>query len=111
MTKVRYIGLDVHKDSITIAMADEGREPARGFETIANDATRLLKILGVLTPKGGRLLVCYEAGPTGYGLYRRLREAGIECQVVAPSLVPSKAGNRVKTDRRDAVGLAHFLRS
>lgn len=111
MTKVRYIGLDVHKDSITIAMADEGREPARGFKTIANDPTRLLKILRVITPKGGRLLVCYEAGPTGYGLYRRLRKAKIECQVVAPSLVPSKAGNRVKTDRRDAVGLAHFLRS
>jgi transposase len=111
MTKVRYIGLDVHKDSITIATADEGRDEAQGFKTIMNDTARLLKALRLLTPEGGRLLVCYEAGPTGYGLYRRLREAGIECQVVAPSLVPSKPGDRVKTDRRDAVRLAHFLRS
>ena len=56
-------------------------------------------------------MVCYEAGPTGYGLYRRFREAGVDCRVVAPSLVPTKAGNRVKTDRRDAVRLVHFLRS
>lgn len=111
MTKVRYIGLDVHKDSITIATADEGRDAAQGFKTIANDATRLLKALRLLTPERGGILVCYEAGPTGYGLYRRLRDAGIECHVVAPSLVPSKAGNRVKTDRRDAVQLARFLRS
>ena len=111
MTKVRYIGLDVHKDSITIATADEGRDEAQGFKTIMNDTARLLKALRSLTPEGGRLLVCYEAGPTGYGLYRRLRDVGIECQVVAPSLVPSKPGDRVKTDRRDAVRLAHFLRS
>ena len=111
MTKVRYIGLDVHKDSIAIAMSDEGRDPARAYAMIPNDLARLLKVLRRLTPKGGRLLACYEAGPTGYGLYRRLREAGIECRVIAPSLVPSKPGNRVKTDRRDAVGLAHFLRS
>ncbi len=111
MTKVRYIGLDVHKDSIAIATADEGRAPAQGFTTIPNDAKYLLENLRLLTPKGGSVLVCYEAGPTGYGLYRRLRKAGIACQVVAPSLVPSKAGNRVKTDRRDAVQLAHYLRS
>jgi len=111
MTKVRYIGLDVHKETITIATADEGRGPAREFATIPSDARRLLTRLRRLTPQGGRLVVCYEAGPTGYGLYRRLCEAGIECHVVAPSLVPAKAGNRVKTDRRDAVRLAHFLRS
>jgi len=70
-----------------------------------------LKAVRLLTPKGGGVVVCYEAGPTGYGLYRRLREAGIDCRVVAPSLVPTKAGNRVKTDRRDAVRLAHYLRS
>lgn len=111
MTKVRYIGLDVHKDSITIATADGGRSPAKKFKTIANDGIRLLKALRLLTPEGGRVQVCYEAGPTGYGLYRRLREAGIECRVVAPSLVPTKAGDRVKTDRRDAVRLAHYFRS
>ena len=111
MTKVRYIGLDVHKDSITIATADPGREPARKFKTIPNDGIRLLKALELLKPRGGELLVCYEAGPTGYGLYRRLRKAGIDCRVVAPSLVPMRAGDRVKTDRRDAVRLAHYLRS
>ena len=111
MTKVRYIGLDVHKDSITIATADEGRAPAMKFKTIPNDWPRLIKALRLLTPNGARLEVCYEAGPTGFGLCRRLREEEIACQVVAPSLVPTKAGDRVKTDRRDAVKLAHFLRS
>jgi len=111
MTKVRYIGLDVHKETIVIATADAGREPAMKLATIPSDARRLLVRLRTLTPKDGRLVVCYEAGPTGYGLYRRLCEAGIECHVVAPSLVPTKAGDRVKTDRRDAVRLAHFLRS
>ena len=108
MTKVRYIGLDVHKDSISVAAADEGRDPAKAFAMIPNDLARLLKVLRRLTPKGGSLLPCYEAGPTGYGLYRQLGQAGIACRVIAPSLVHSKAGDRVKTDRRGAVQLAHF---
>ncbi len=111
MKKVLYIGLDVHKETIVIATANEGRQPAREFKTIPSDYTRLLKAVRLLTPEGGSVVVCYEAGPTGYGLYRRLHEAGIDCRVVAPSLVPTKAGNRVKTDRRDAVRLAHYLRS
>jgi transposase len=111
MKKVLYIGLDVHKETIVIATAAEGREEAREFKTIPSDYTRLLKVVRLLTPKGGSVMVCYEAGPTGYGLYRRLHEAGIDCRVVAPSLVPTKNGNRVKTDRRDAVRLAHYLRS
>ena len=111
MKKLLYIGLDVHKETITIATADEGRQAAKEFKTIPSDYTRLLKAVRLLTPKGGSVAVCYEAGPTGYGLYRRLREAGIDCQVVAPSLVPTKGGNRVKTDRRDAMRLAHYLRS
>ncbi len=111
MTKVCYIGLDVHKDSITIAVANGGRERARVFKTIPNDWPRLRRALQLLTPSGGRLEVCYEAGPTGFGLYRRLQEAGLSCQVVAPSLVPTKSGKRVKTDPRDAAALAHFLRS
>ncbi|MEA1938688.1 MAG: IS110 family transposase [Pseudomonadota bacterium] len=111
MKKVLYIGLDVHKETIAIATAAEGRQPAKEFKTIPSDYTRLLKAVRLLTPKGGSAVVCYEAGPTGYGLYRRLHEAGIDCRVVAPSLVPTKAGNRVKTDRRDAVRLAHYLRS
>lgn len=106
-----YVGMDVHKDSITIALAHEGREPAVEWKTIPNDWARLHKALQFLTPKDGELRTCYEAGPTGFGLCRRLREAGIQCIVVAPSLVPRKAGDRVKTDRRDALKLAHFLRS
>ncbi len=108
---VVYVGLDVHKDSIVIAMAREGREPAENWKTIPNDAVRLRKALKLVVKKGEVLKVCYEAGPTGFGVCRRLREVGIDCIVVAPSLVPGKPGDRVKTDRRDARKLAHFLRS
>jgi transposase len=108
---VVYVALDVHKDSIVIAVAREGREAAEHGKTIPNDAVRLQKALKLLLRTGERLKVCYEAGPTGFVLCRRLREAGIECLVVAPSLVPGKPGDRVKTDRRDARRLAHFLRS
>jgi transposase len=108
---VVYVGLDVHKDSITIAVARQGREPAETWKTIPYDGVRLRKALKMLVKKGEELRVCYEAGPTGFGLCRRLREAGIDCIVVAPSLVPGKPGDRVKTDRRDARKLAHFLRS
>ena len=107
---LRFIGLDVHKDSIAVAVADSGREPARLLETIPADELLLLKLLDRLGPKS-RLRVCYEAGPTGYGLARRLNEQGICCVVVAPSLVPTQKNRRIKTDRRDAVRLAHFLRS
>jgi transposase len=108
---VIYVGMDVHKDSIVIAIAPEGREPAQGLATIVNDWAKLHKTLKSLTKNGEVLHICYEAGPTGFGLCRKLREAGMECIVVAPSLVPGKAGDRVKTDRRDACKLAHFLRS
>jgi transposase len=106
-----YVGLDVHKDSITIAVAREGQAPAEIWKTISNDGVRLRKALRLLVESDQFLRVCYEAGPTGFGLCRRLREAGIDCIVVAPSLVPGKPGDRVKTDRRDARKLAHFLRS
>jgi len=110
-TSVVYVGLDVHKDSIAIAVARQGREAAETWKTIPYDGVRLGKALKMLVKKGEELRVCYEAGPTGFGLCRRLREAGIDCIVVAPSLVPGKPGDRVKTDRRDARRLAHFLRS
>ncbi|MFH1268496.1 MAG: IS110 family transposase [Planctomycetota bacterium] len=103
--------MDVHKDSITMAVAREGREAAEKWKTIPYDGVRLRKALKTLAKQGEALKVCYEAGPTGFGLCRRLREAGIDCMVVAPSLVPGKPGDRVKTDRRDARKLAHFLRS
>ena len=107
---LRFVGLDVHKDSIAVAVGDSGREPARLLETIAADEVVLLKTLDRLGPKA-RLRICYEAGPTGYRLARQLNEQGICCVVVAPSLVPTQRNRRIKTDRRDAVKLAHFLRS
>lgn len=107
---LRFVGLDVHKDSIAVAVAESGREPARLLETIAHDEVALLRVLDRLGPKA-RLRVCYEAGPTGYLLARRLNEQGICCVVVAPSLIPMQSNRRIKTDRRDAVKLAHFLRS
>jgi transposase len=103
--------MDVHKDSITIAIAREGREAAENWKTMPNDGVRLRKALKTLVKRGEVLKVCYEAGPTGFGLCRCLREAGIDCVVIAPSLVPGKPGDRIKTDRRDARRLAHFLRS
>jgi transposase len=107
MENVRFVGLDVHADSIAIALAEPGGGEPSGLATIPNDTVLLLKRLRRL----GRVSCCYEAGPTGFGLYRDLVAAGVECMVVAPSLVPTKAGDRVKTDRRDAVKLARFLRS
>ncbi len=109
-TKLRYIGLDVHKETIVIAVADAGRGPAKAWKTIPYDLSRLVKAIGLLAKKSG-VVICYEAGPTGFGVQRALKKAGYACQVVAPSLIPVQSGNRVKTDRRDAAKLAHFLRS
>ena len=108
---VIYVGMDVHKDSIVIAVAREGHEAAEYWKTIPYDGVRLRKALKMLAKDGEVLKVCYEAGPTGFGLCRRLREAGIDCIVIAPSLIPGKPGDRVKTNHRDARKLAHFLRS
>ena len=107
METLRFVGLDVHADSIAIAVAEPGRGEPGDLATIPNDTAMLLKRLRRL----GRVKCCYEAGPTGFGLHRDLTAAGIECIVVAPSLVPTRAGDRVKTDRRDAMKLARFLRS
>jgi transposase len=106
MESVKFVGLDVHAESVAIAVAERSLPPAL-LGVFPNDIPSLLKRLRRM----GRIRCCYEAGPTGYGLQRALAEAGIECIVVAPSLVPSTAGERIKTDRRDAVKLARFLRS
>ena len=111
MSKLRFVGLDVHKDTIVIAIAEEGPAVPSVLGTFAHDVPKVVKQLGKLVSDVSLLRVCYEAGPTGFGLCRRLQAAGIECVVVAPSLVPQQAGARVKTDRRDAARLAHFLRS
>jgi transposase len=110
MENVRYIGLDVHKETIVIAVAESDGSQPEVLCTIPNETQRLLKQMSKLGAPG-LLRVCYEAGPTGFGVYRALQEAGIDCKVVAPSLIPKKSGDRVKTDKRDAVKLARFLRS
>ena len=110
MKTLRFIGLDVHKDSIAMAVAEgDGSVPALAG-VIPNDTRVLVQRLRKLG-RGGSLRCCYEAGPTGYGLQRDLTAAGIDCIVVAPSLIPVQPSNRVKTDRRDALKLARFLRS
>jgi len=106
---LRFVGLDVHKDTITIAVAEGDRAPDV-MATIPHDIPKLVRKLRKLGPIESTSC-CYEAGPTGYGLYRALKELGIECTVVAPGLVPKKAGDRIKTDKRDAVRLARFHRS
>src|SRR5689334_21291443 len=105
-----YVGLDVHKDSITVAVAGPGRDPARVAATVPHEMKALGKVLERLGPREG-VRCCYEAGPTGYGLVRQLRAAGWDCDVIAPSLVAKKAGERIKTDRRDAARLAESHRS
>jgi transposase len=107
-----YVGLDVHKDTIAVAVAYPGREAAEWRGEIANRPKAITKLVRRLSEEfGGEvLLFCYEAGPCGYGLYRQLVESGHGCEVVAPSLIPRKPGERVKTDRRDALKLARSLR-
>jgi transposase len=111
MSKLHFVGLDVHKDTIVIAVAEEGQSEALILGTFPHDVPKVVKQLTRLVTDKSQLRVCYEAGPTGFGLCRRLKQADISCVVVAPSLVPQQAGSRVKTDRRDASRLAHFLRS
>lgn len=105
-----YVGLDVHKDSIAVGTADAGGGGARFVGTIAHDLARLRKLLERLGGRG-ELKIVYEAGPTGYGLQRSLATEGYECEVIAPSLIPKRPGERVKTDRRDGMRLAELARA
>lgn len=105
-----YVGLDVHKDSITVAYA-VGMGEVELFGKVGTmhiDVDRLCKRL---QSKARHICFVYEAGPCGYGLYRRLVDKGFECMVCAPSLIPRKPGDRVKTDRRDAIKLVRSLRA
>ena len=107
--KVRFLGLDVHAETIAVAVAEPDGE-VRSLGVIANRAESVRKLIKKLGP-AGQLRACYEAGPTGYVLYWQLTELGVACAVVAPTLVPTKAGDRVKTDRRDAAKLARCHRA
>lgn len=105
-----HVGLDVHKDSITVAAADPGRDKARLLGKVAHDVTRLQKVLAKIG-EPDELHIVYEAGPTGYGLQRALTARGYLCEVIAPSKMPRQPGNRVKTDARDSLELAECSRS
>jgi transposase len=107
-----YIGLDVHKESIAVAyVAQEHGAEVTYLGTIGTRQYDIDQLIRKLQSKAKHLILVYEAGPCGYWLYRYLTHKGYECWVVAPSLIPKKAGDRVKTDRRDAVQLARLLRS
>jgi transposase len=106
----KYVGLDVHQETIAIAVADIAGE-VRYVGEIENTPEALAKLVAQLKRGSGRLSFCYEAGPSGYTICRQLRELKQDCQVVAPSLIPKKPGERVKTDRRDSLSLARLHRA
>jgi transposase len=105
-----HVGLDVHKDSITVAAAELGRAPARLIGKVTHDVGKLLKVLAKIGT-AEQLHIVYEAGPTGFGLQRALMERGFVCEIIAPSQIPQRAGDRVKTDGRDSVQLAECSRA
>lgn len=109
MKNIRYMGLDVHAETIAVAIAEPGGE-IRDLGIIPNRPEAVRKLVTKLGA-ADRLKACYEAGPTGYGLYWQLTELGLACEVIAPTLIPTKPGERIKTDRRDAAKLARCYRS
>jgi transposase len=109
MSKIRFVGLDVHADTIAVSVAEPDGE-VRPLGVIPNRLESIRKLVAKLGP-AKNLRVCYEAGPTGYVVYWQLTALGVACEVVAPGLVPVKPGDRVKTDRRDATKLARSYRA
>lgn len=107
----KYVGMDVSKDKIAVAIADEGREAPRFYGTIAHNPDAVAKLIRKLQEKDVVLEVCYEAGPTGYDLYHWITRMGVSCAVIAPSRIPVRAGDSIKTDRRDAERLAQLHRA
>jgi transposase len=107
-----FVGLDTSKMKISVALAEAGRDgEVRFLGDIANTPEAVRRLMAKLAGKHRRLMVCYEAGPTGYGLHRQLTTLGHDCAVIAPSLIPKRPGDRVKTNRRDAMTLARLHRA
>jgi len=106
-----HVGLDVHKESIDVALAPEGSTEIRHFGTIGGDILSLDRAVRKLHTEAVELSVAYEAGPCGFEIHRYFKKKGIDCIVVAPSRIPRKPADRVKTDRRDAQTLARLLRA
>lgn len=107
----KYVGLDTHKETIAVSVADSAGGKARYFGEVANRPAAIRKLIQRLSPEGEVVSYCYEAGPCGYGLYRQITQSGHACQVVAPSLIPRRPGDRIKTDRRDSEALARLHRA
>ena len=107
----KYVGLDVHKETIAVSVAEANGGEVRYIGEIANTQEAIEKLVKQLRKGGTELSFCYEAGPCGYGIHRQLTDLGWDCQVVAPSLIPKKAGDRIKTDRRDSLMLARLHRA
>lgn len=109
---ITYVGLDVHKDSISVAIAEGGRKSeVRFYGTIGGDRDALFKLVKKLSLNSKDLRFVYEAGPCGYDIYRSLTSKGYNCAVVSPAHIPRSPSDRIKTDRRDAVALARLHRA
>lgn len=105
-----FVGMDVHKLSISVSVLEAGASRPRPCVEVAHDDAKLRRLFGRLKQQG-TVRACYEAGACGYAVYRLLRSIGVPCDVIAPALIPVRAGDRVKTDRRDAEKLARLFRA
>ena len=110
--KLAFVAFDSAKEKHAVAIADDGRDgEVRYLGEIDNSPDAVKKLVAKLSRQYERLHFCYEAGPTGYGLHRQLTDLGHICDVVAPTMIPKRSGDRVKTNRRDSVTLVKLLRA
>ena len=108
----KFIGLDVHSKTISVAIADEGRKgEVRHYGTIENTFEAIDKVIKKLTVTGAELKFIYEAGPCGFALYRYLTGNGFTCIITSPAMIPRRSSVRIKNDRRDALILARLYRA